>query len=87
MLEPNEASNDPAFALQPIAAQAPGAPTMLSRIRTLPAQPRKSNQRRADGVLSAPTNVPSLSIAASAESNGVSQPTVARFCPATRCRG
>ncbi|PTU30508.1 transcriptional regulator HexR [Stenotrophobium rhamnosiphilum] len=60
---------------------------MLTRVKGLREQLRKSEQRVADLVIARPNQVLSLSISAIAELAEVSEPTVLRFCRAAGCDG
>lgn len=60
---------------------------MLARISTTRDDLRRSEQSVADFVLAQPNTVINMSIAEIAQTIGVSQPTVARFCHALRLSG
>lgn len=60
---------------------------MLTRIKALRSELRRSEQKVADLVLGHPTTVVNASIATIAEKAGVSEPTIIRFCRAVGCTG
>lgn len=60
---------------------------MLARIGAIRAELRRSEQSVADFILAQPNTVINMSIAEIAQTIGVSQPTVARFCHALNLTG
>lgn len=60
---------------------------MLTRIKALRGELRRSEQKVADLVLEHPSSAVGASIAAIAKGAGVSEPTVIRFCRAVGCAG
>lgn len=60
---------------------------VIENIRILHAGLRKSDRKVADAVLADPERYINATIAETAETSGVSQPTVIRFCAAIGCEG